>query len=325
MKKTASVLLFSLVKAAITISLIVIICTKIDFSALARHLDGSGTVYLFLGALLFPVNILIVGARWWLLLRRLNVETMSLGYAMAATYASVFVGQATPGPIGADAVRGWLCYRRKVPLRAIVMSLLTDRLLGMLALIVVAGAVWYWQFDAGKQSLGREAAILGTLVAGAGAAALWLMPALTRSLAKRWGRLRALHELLEIFRFTAVSRAGVLGMALSCIVVALNVAAVILFARGFGVPLMPSVAYLIVPIAVLLSTLPISIGGWGVREASLSYGLVLFGVAQADAALLGLALGVGMLLAALPGGIVLLLLGGQVRPALRRAGSGLME
>jgi uncharacterized membrane protein YbhN (UPF0104 family) len=92
-----------------------------------------------LGALLFPVNILIVGARWWLLLRRLNVETMSLGYAMAATYASVFVGQATPGPIGADAVRGWLCYRRKVPLRAIVMSLLTDRLLGMLALIVVAG------------------------------------------------------------------------------------------------------------------------------------------------------------------------------------------
>jgi uncharacterized membrane protein YbhN (UPF0104 family) len=137
--------------------------------------------------------------------------------------------------------------------------------------------------------------------------------------------LRALHELLEIFRFTAVSRAGALGMALSYIVVALNVAAVILFARGFGVPLMPSVAYLIVPVAVLLSTLPISIGGWGVREASLSYGLVLFGVAQAAAALLGLALGIGMLLAALPGGIVLLLLGGQVRPALRPAGSGLME
>ena len=38
MKKTASVVLFSFVKAAITISLIVIICTKIDFSALARHL-----------------------------------------------------------------------------------------------------------------------------------------------------------------------------------------------------------------------------------------------------------------------------------------------
>jgi glycosyltransferase 2 family protein len=325
MKKSWSVLLFSLVKAAITVSLIVVICTKIDFSALARHLDGSGTIYLFLGTLLLAVNILIVGARWWLLLRRLKVETMSLGYATATTYASVLVGQATPGPIGADAVRGWLCYRQDVPLRPIVMSLLTDRLLGMLALIVVAGAVWYWQFDAGKQSLGREIAILSALAVAAGAGALWLVPALTGSLAKRWGKLRALHELLAMFRFTALSGAGALGMALSCIVVALTVAAVILFARGFGVPLMPSVAYLIVPVAVLLSTLPISIGGWGVREASLSYGLALFGVAQADAALLGLALGIGLLLASLPGGIVILLLGGQVRPALRRAGSGLLE
>jgi hypothetical protein len=325
MKKNWSVLLFSLVKAAITVSLIVVICTKIDFAALARHLDGSGKIYLLLGTLLLAVNILIVAVRWWLLLRRLNVETVSLGDAGAGTYACGFVGQATPGPIGADAVRGWLCYRRNVPLRLIVMSLLTDRLLGMLALIVVAGAVWYWQFDAGNQSLGREVAVLGLLAAAAGAAALWLLPALTRALAKRWGKLRALHELLAIFRFTAVSGAGALGMALSCAVVALTVNAVLLFARGFGVPLMPSVAYLVVPVAVLFSALPISIGGWGVREASLAYGLTLFGTSADDAASVALALGVGLLLASLPGGIVILLLGGQVRPALRRAGSGLVE
>jgi uncharacterized membrane protein YbhN (UPF0104 family) len=325
MKKGWSVVLFSLVKAAITISLIVVIFTKIDFSALARHLYGSGAAYLLFGTLVLALNILIVALRWWLLLRRLDVETVSLGYAMACTYVSIFVGQATPGPIGADAVRGWLCYRQHVKLRLIVMSLLTDRMLGMLALIVVAGAVWYWLFDAGRETLGQEIAVLAALAVAAGAAALWLLPALTGNLAKRWGKLRALHELLTIFRFTAVSGAGVLGMALSCVVVALTVNAVLLFARGFGVPLTPSVAYLIVPVAVLLSTLPISIGGWGVREASLSYGLALFGVAPADAALLGLALGMGLLFASLPGGIVMLLIGGQVRPVLRNAGSELAE
>jgi uncharacterized membrane protein YbhN (UPF0104 family) len=97
MKKTGSVLLFSLVKAAITISLIAVICTRVDFSVLARHLDRSGAVYLFLGTLLLAANVLLVATRWWLLLRRLNVEALSLGHAMAGTYASVFVGQATPG------------------------------------------------------------------------------------------------------------------------------------------------------------------------------------------------------------------------------------
>jgi hypothetical protein len=71
--------------------------------------------------------------------------------------------------------------------------------------------------------------------------------------------------------------------------------------------------------------LPISIGGWGVREASLSYGLMLFGVASDDAALLGLALGIGLLLASLPGGIVMLLLGPQVRPPPGVAESGLID
>jgi glycosyltransferase 2 family protein len=137
--------------------------------------------------------------------------------------------------------------------------------------------------------------------------------------------LHVLHELLAIFRFTALSRAGAIGLALSCGVITLTVNAVVLFAHGFGVALAPSVAYLVVPVAVLSASLPISIGGWGVREASLAYGLTLFGMTSENAALLALGLGVGLLLASLPGGIVMLLLGGELRPALRRADSGLVD
>ena len=325
MTKSRSALLFFLIKAAITVSLIVVIFMKIDFSVLARHLDAGGAAYLFLGTLLLAINVLVVGARWWLLLRRLGVEALSLGYAMAGTYASVFVGQATPGAIGADAVRGWLCYGRGVALRTIIMSLVTDRLLALVGLVGVSLVVWYWQFDAAGRSVGLQITILAAIVAAGAAFVLWLMPALTENLAKRWPLLRRLHELVAIFRFTALSRAGAGGLLLSCVVVALTVNAVVLFAHGFGAALSPSVAYLVVPIAILFSSLPISIGGWGVREASLSYGLILFGVKADDAALLGLALGIGLLLASLPGGIVMLMLGGQARPAFHRAGSGLID
>jgi glycosyltransferase 2 family protein len=325
MKKTGTSLALFFLKAAITVSLIVVIFTKIDFSALARHLDGSGVAYLLLGTLLLAINVLIVAARWWLLLRRLDVEALSLGYAMAGTYASVFVGQATPGAIGADAVRGWLCYGRGVPLRVVLMSLVTDRLLAVLGLAVVAGVVWYSQFGALGQSIGRQVAILAAIAIVAAVAALWLLPALISALAGRWRLLRRVGEMVAIFRVTALSGAGALALALSLIVAALTVNAVMLFAGGFGIALMPSVAFLIVPVAILFSSLPISIGGWGVREASLSYGLVLFGLAGDDAALLGLALGIGLLLASLPGGIAMLAMGAQVRPALQRARTGFVE
>jgi hypothetical protein len=321
MKKLLS-LLWSFAKAAITVTLIAFIVTKIDFSALRRHLDGGGAVFLFLGTLLLAANGLVVGVRWWLLLRRLGIVSVSAGYAIAATYVSVFVGQVLPGVIGADAVRGWLCYRRGAGLRPIVLSLVTDRLLALFALCLVAAVVCYWQFGAATQAIAMQIAIVALILIAAGLAALWLLPALTRVLAARFPRLQAAHELLYIFRFTALSRAGAFGLLLSGVVIALTVSAVLFFARGFGVALQPSVAYLVVPVAVLFSSLPISFGGWGVREASLSYGLTLFGMASDDAALMGLAFGIGVLLSSLPGAVVMLALGDQVWPRFSRAGTG---
>jgi uncharacterized membrane protein YbhN (UPF0104 family) len=317
--KKAGPVLFVLAKAAITATLIAIIVAKIDFSVLARHLAGAGTAYLVLGTLLLVANVPLVALRWWLLLRRLGVATIPLGYAFAATFASVFVSQATPGPVGADALRGWLCYRRGAPLRLTLTSLVADRLLALLALIVVAGAAWGWQSSAVDQNFGRQVAILGAIVVAGTLVALWLLPALTGLLARRWPRWRVVQELPAIFRFTALSGAGAAGLALSAIVMVLTINAVILFARGFGVTLAPLAAYLVVPAATLSSALPISIGGWGVREASLSYGLVLFGMAPEDAALVALALGVGLLVASLPGGIVMLFFGRQARAAMPQA------
>ena len=319
MIKNPRVLLFSLVKAAITVSLIAVICSKIDFNLLARRLDGSGAVFFLLGVILLAANVIPVGTRWWLLLRRLNVATVSLGYAVAATYVGVFAGQVLPGAVGTDAVRGWLCYNRAASLRLTIMSLVTDRMLAIVGVVLMAGLAWFWHFETFDDTLGRQIAALGVLVALAGAGAIWLLPALTRFLARYWGRLLPLQDLTAIFRFTAVSRAGLAGLALSLVTMTMSVNATILFASGFGIALAPSAAYVAVPVAVLSSSLPISIAGWGVREASLSYGLVLFGMAAEDAALVGLSLGIGILIASLPGGIVALLLGRQVRPAIRSA------
>ena len=326
MKKAGSARLFLFVKAIITVSLIAAICTKIDISMLSRHLDGGGALYFLLGLSLLALNDVIVATRWWLLLRRLNVETVSLGYAIAATYSSVFVGQVLPGTVGSDAVRGWFCYDRGTSLRVTVISLLTDRLLALVGVVVVAGVAWFWQFETLAGRPGQQIAVLGTLVVAVALAALWLLPAFIGKLTIRWGRLRTAYEMPATFRFTALSRAGAFGLALSCVIIALTVNAVILFGRGFGVDVIPSVAFLVVPVALIFSSLPISIGGWGVREASLAYGLTLFGKAPEDAVMVGLALGIGLLLSSLPGAIATLALAlGRNVSSLRRTGSDFAE
>ncbi len=320
MTRTRLSLLFSFIRAAITVSLIVLICSKIDFSALTRHLGGSGGVYLALGTLVLGGNDIVVSMRWWLLLRRLNAKAISFGYAMACTYAAVFIGQTAPGPIGADAVRGWLCYQRGVPLRAAVISLVTDRSLALLGFVAVAAIAGAWQFDTVGRTVGRQLAVVGAVAMAAGVIAFLFLPVLTSALAKRWRRFHAMHDLLAVLRFTALSGAGAIGLALSCVIVAFTTSAVMLLSRGLGVGLAPAVAFLVVPVAILLAAFPISIGGWGVREASLSYGLTLFDTPPNDAALVALTLGIGILLASLPGGIAMLALGGKVHPALPRAG-----
>jgi glycosyltransferase 2 family protein len=69
-------------------------------------------------------------------------------------------------------------------------------------------------------------------------------------------------------------------------------------AYGLGIPL--STTLIVFPAALLMSILPISFGGWGVREASVVYGLSLYGIPEHDALLASLLFGTFQLVAAIP-------------------------
>ena len=60
----------------------------------------------------------------------------------------------------------------------------------------------------------------------------------------------------------------------------------------------------LVPPVLLVTTLPISIAGWGVREGAMVGAMALIGVPQEGALVLSLILGLLSLIACLPGGVV---------------------
>jgi hypothetical protein len=87
---------------------------------------------------------------------------------------------------------------------------------------------------------------------------------------------------------------------------------------GIGFGLLDALAVL--PAVLLISSVPISIAGWGVREGSMVVGLGLLGVGNSDAALVSIFFGVLLLAFGLLGGLVWLLDHGP-RPATGSLGS----
>jgi uncharacterized membrane protein YbhN (UPF0104 family) len=98
-----------------------------------------------------------------------------------------------------------------------------------------------------------------------------------------------------------------LAVGWSFVVQLAGVAAVVLVARALGVE-QPALVWLsVVPLVALAMVLPISIGGFGVRESTIEYLLLGYGVPAQAGVAIGLLWGMCTLIAGLVGGVLFLL------------------
>ena len=102
-------------------------------------------------------------------------------------------------------------------------------------------------------------------------------------------------------------RAACKQVALSLLVVALNVAAFVLAARATGAALDPADALLAVPLVLAAMLVPLSVAGWGYREGAAAAVFPLIGASAAAGVSASVMFGAVVLVASLPGLAVLLL------------------
>ena len=101
-------------------------------------------------------------------------------------------------------------------------------------------------------------------------------------------------------------RAAPLQVALSLLIVALNLAAFVLAARATGVALDPADALLAVPLVLAAMLVPLSVAGWGYREGAAAAVFPLIGASAAAGVSASVVFGAVVLVASLPGLAVLL-------------------
>jgi len=264
------------IKIAISLGLLSYLISKTDVSSIInaiRHAD-----FRFIGlALLMPfAGYFITSKRWQGLLRVQGVEIRQ-GVLMRSCMVAMFFNQIMPSTIGGDVIRVYDSSKAGAGRKAALSAILVDRVMGLFALALFAvGSLLLVRQDVAHAGM---IPLVVVLVAGglACTVAMVFSPVPAVLHAVRWcyskapgpiGRfLSKLDLAFESYRgqFDVFLRALALSLALQINVVLLHY----LIGRALG--LSPSFAqyFYVVPIALFVMLIPISINGIESARASL--------------------------------------------------------
>ncbi len=285
----------------ITAVLLWYVFSKVDIAALRTRILDFSPALLLLAAAILSVQVLVGAVRWSVVIRAIHAPVRFVT-VLQLMFVGMFFNQTLPSAIGGDALRVWHLYRHGLPLRAAFNSVLLDRIIAMAALLVLMVASLPWLFRLVDSEVIRLTVIAAVLLMATGLLVLYVVKYLSGFLS-RWRLVRAAQNLSQDLRMIVVApRNALLALSLSLLLHVMTSLVIFSLARGLSLEIGVVDCLVLVPPVILLTILPISMAGWGVRELGMISALGYAGVASADALLISITLGVLVMLLSLPGG-----------------------
>jgi len=270
----ASRALKTFARLGVTLGVLWLIFVHIDWAVVLGLLLRADPMRLALAGLVLSAQFVIMVWRWQLAIELLGGGRAAGGPLAIALGRSMLIGQPLPSTLGGDAVR-ILILSRNTGVALAARSVICDRItaLAMLvALVVVTLPFFAWQIEAGPAFLALAAVSLGS------AAAFLLLLAWPRSVrALPWLGRHAASVAVDARRAFIGGTPGYLMLLLGLATHIFGVLLIYELARALATPISLLDCLLIVPPTLLISSVPISLGGWGVREGALAAGFVLVG------------------------------------------------
>jgi glycosyltransferase 2 family protein len=297
---------------ALSVGLIAAVLWQADLHRIGNALRDTSPAWFVAAIAIGVVATAVMALRWHLLLVARGRRDPGLWWLFETYSIALLLGQILPTAVGGDAVRAIDLARRTGARAEAVSSVLVDRVVGLAALgaLAAGGAL------AGGSGIGRGTAVglgLGVVaVTALAAAALFsrrLQPLLRRfaPLAARLhveAPLRALYQALHAYRGHpgALAWVFVLGVGAQ----GLRAVSIGFLARGMGLDLGFATLLVLCPVLFLVTVVPVSLNGIGLREATFVVVLGGAGVAREDAFALGLAYFAVSVITSALGGVALL-------------------
>jgi uncharacterized membrane protein YbhN (UPF0104 family) len=290
-----------LVRLLVSVSILVVILRSIDFGQAWQILARAAPDLLLLALLMQFGSTAVSAYRWQLIMRNLGFGQTFLFY-WDSYFKGMFFNQGLPTSIGGDAIRVLDVARRGFRKRDVLVGVAIDRLTGLGALLLLALIAHLVNPDLLPEKVYRP--ILWLLAAGLlGFASLSFLGRL--SWLSRQPQLAVLKTVSDRLR-QAVSLHRVLLLTSSLLVPLLAMLAFFAAGRALGLRYDLLTYFAIVPPALVLTVVPISIAGWGVREGVLVGLFSLIGADRTVVLMMSLVYGMLLILVSLPGLVVFL-------------------
>jgi uncharacterized membrane protein YbhN (UPF0104 family) len=285
------------IKLAVSVALLAWLFSRVDMGALWATARRALPGWLAIAFAIYTINVLLTVWRWWLLVDAQELD-VSFSQLSASMLVALFFNNFLPSNIGGDVIRisdTAKAARSKTLATTIV---LVDRTMGMMGLVLVA-ACGATMVAAGtgqvRLPLGPSWLWAGFLAGAAvGVPMIWSPAGFGRLLQPltvvhpEWvgGRIGSVTMTLERFR----SRLGALaGCFVGAVFVQVaTVAFHLAVARALDIHIGAFDLAVAVPLAGITQMLPVSVNGFGVREAAFCFYFTRIGLPCEQAILLSL-------------------------------------
>lgn len=287
-----------LLRLAVTLLVFWLIFRAIDLDGVVQTMTGAAPA-LLLTALAFQLaSTLLASWRWKLVMQRLGFGR-DFAFYLRSYFKGTFFNQGLPTSVGGDALRVLDVARTGHRKRDAFYGVAVDRGLGLAGLLVFNLLAHMLAPDL----LPRQAflAINGIVLLGiVGFAGVWFLHRF--EMLERWAPTRVLRRISQ--RLAAVLAGGrdvAVHLGLSLLIHLLALLAIYYIGRSVGLEFGLLTYMVIVPPVILLTLVPVSLAGWGVREGGMIGLFTLIGADKTLVLSMSILYGVTLIVSSLPG------------------------
>jgi uncharacterized membrane protein YbhN (UPF0104 family) len=285
-----------LLRLAITVTILTVILRGTNTTQVMQILQHAQISLLFIAVLLQFGSTAVSAYRWQIIMQNLGFG-QTFSFYWQSYFKGMFFNQGLPTSIGGDAVRVLDVASHGFRKRDALYGVMVDRAVGLGALMLLSLLAYLLKPDLLPLNVFRPMLLL--ILAGLTGFISLLMI----------GKMQWLNHYPKLFFFKIIAerlyqifrtkRLVLISLSLLIPLLALFGFFVTGWALGLRYDLM--IYFAIVPIAIILTIIPASIAGWGVREGALVALFSLIGANKTAVLTMSLLYGITLIVVSLPG------------------------
>jgi uncharacterized membrane protein YbhN (UPF0104 family) len=275
----------------VSIALLWLVSRYVDVGGVLQRLSELRLGWVAVGLAISLLQVGVLAWRWRFTAARLGID-LPLHDALGEYYLGILLNQLLPGGVAGDVSRAWRHARTDAPTGAAVRAVILERASAQVVMTLVAVAsvlLLPWASGAVRLAVAVATAVLAALVADT-------MRRRPISSDSRTGRFRA-----DARQALFAPDAFAVQLITAVLVVVSYLVVFVVAARAVGIetPLI-DVLPLIAPVLMTM-LIPVTVAGWGIREAAAAALWGLVGLTPEDGAAISVAYGLLVLVSSAPG------------------------